>query len=64
MFGSDRIKMDHALLQRARTCAAAAGYASVEEFVAHVVERAVLQLEQSEGADELKRRLKGLGYLS
>ena len=64
MFGSHRVKLDPELLARARHCANAAGYASVDEFVAHIVERAVRELEDSGDEQELKRRLKGLGYLS
>jgi hypothetical protein len=64
MFGSNRIKLDARLLERARRCADLAGYSSVDEFISHTVERAVAQLEDAGDEDELKRRLKGLGYLS
>jgi hypothetical protein len=64
MFGSNRVKLDPDLLARAKRCAGAAGYASVDEFVAHIVERAIRELEDSGDEQELKRRLKGLGYLS
>jgi hypothetical protein len=64
VFQSHRVKLDPDLLARAKRCASTAGYASVDEFVAHVVERAVRELEDSGDEQELKRRLKGLGYLS
>ena len=64
MFGSNRIKLDPHLLERAKKCATLAGYSTVDEFIAHTVERAVAQLEDAGDEDELKRRLKGLGYLS
>jgi hypothetical protein len=64
VFHSNRVKLDPDLLVRAKRCATAAGYASVDEFVAHLVERAVRELEDSGDEQELKRRLKGLGYLS
>jgi hypothetical protein len=64
MFGSNRIKLDPRLLERAKRCADLAGYSSVDEFIGHTVERAVAQLEDAGDEDELKRRLKGLGYLS
>ncbi len=64
MFGSNRVKLDPELLARARRCASTAGYASVDDFVAHIVERAVRELEDAGDEQELKRRLKGLGYLS
>lgn len=67
-FGSNRnrIKLDPHLMERARRCAETGGYASVEEFVTHAIERACASLEDpGNGNDEeLKRRLKGLGYLS
>lgn len=64
MFRSNRITLDPHLLERAKRCAALAGYSSVDEFIAHTVERAVAQLEEAGDEEELKRRLKGLGYLS
>jgi hypothetical protein len=64
VFHTNCVKLDPDLLARAKRCANTAGYASVEEFVAHVVERAVRELEDSGDEQELKRRLKGLGYLS
>ena len=64
MFGSHRIKLEPRLLERAQRAAERAGYASVEEFIAHAVERACVALEEGGNDDELKRRLKGLGYLS
>ena len=64
MFGSHRIKVDPRLLERAQRCAERAGYATVEEFITHAIERACVALEESGNDDELKRRLKGLGYLS
>lgn len=63
MFSSSKIKLDPALLARAKACAERAGYASVDEFIAHTIERAVAELESAPDEQELKRRLKGLGYL-
>jgi hypothetical protein len=64
MFRSAKVKLDKRLLERARRCAELAGYASLEEFVGHTLERVIEQLEDAQGEDEIKRRLKGLGYLS
>jgi hypothetical protein len=64
MFGANRIKFDARLLERARRCAETAGYATVEEFITHTVERACAALEDPGNDEELKKRLKGLGYLS
>ena len=64
MFGSNRIKLDPHLLERAQRAATRGGYATVEEFITHAIERACAALDDSGNDDELKRRLKGLGYLS
>jgi hypothetical protein len=65
VFGSVKVAIDKALYARVQRCAEKAGYASPREFVAHVLEREVTRLEDP-GADDdsIKRRLKGLGYLS
>jgi len=63
MFGS-RIKLDKDLLERVRKFADIAGYSSVEEFIAHALEKELAQLEEADSEEEIKKRLKGLGYLS
>jgi hypothetical protein len=64
MFGSTRIKLDKVLMAKLRKYAAVAGYASVEEFVTHALEKEIAQLEDAGSDEELKKRLKGLGYIS
>ena len=63
MFGSG-IKIDKALLARAKRCADLAGYSSVNEFIVHVIEREVARVEEAGSEDEMKKRLRGLGYIS
>lgn len=63
MFGS-RIKIDKALVTRARRIAHMAGYSSVDEFVTHIVERELDKFEGSDSEDEIRKKLKGLGYIS
>ena len=63
MFGS-RVKLDKALLAKLKRYSALAGYASVEEFITHALEKEIAQLEGAESEQELKKKLKGLGYLS
>lgn len=58
-----KVKIDRDLLERAKQFAQAKGYASVEEFVAHAVEKAMARWVE-EDAEEAKNRLQGLGYLS
>jgi metal-responsive CopG/Arc/MetJ family transcriptional regulator len=64
MFGGDKIKIDKGLLERAGKFASAAGYSSVDEFIAHLIEKELAKLEGAEDDEEVKRRLKGLGYIS
>lgn len=65
MFGGSKIKLDKDLLERAKRVSKAAGYASVEEFVQHVLERELDKLDKG-GADEdeIRKRMQGLGYIS
>jgi hypothetical protein len=64
MFGGERIRLDRALLTRARDYASRAGYSSVEELITHLLEREIAALDVGADDDEVKKRLKGLGYLS
>lgn len=65
MFGGSRIKLDRDLLDRAVRVSRAAGYASVEEFVAHVLERELDKLDKDGvDAEEIRKRMQGLGYIS
>lgn len=58
------ITLDKALLAKAKRYADLAGYSSVEEFITHALEKELAQLEGAESEEELKRKLKGLGYIS
>ena len=64
MFGRKRISIDDRLLARVRTWADRTGYSSAEELITHVLEREIAHLEGAASEDELRQRLKGLGYLS
>jgi hypothetical protein len=64
MFGGGRIKLDKALLARVKRYAAIAGYSSVEEFITHVLEKEMKHLDGAQSEEEIKKRLKGLGYIS
>ena len=64
MFGSSTtIKLDRALFERVKRCAEAGGYSSPEEFVAHVVEKELAQIEEGASDEEIAKRLQGLGYI-
>ena len=59
----EKIKIEAGLLERARRAAAAAGYSSVEEFVAHCVEKELKRLETEEVEGRVADQLRGLGYI-
>ena len=65
MFGSKaKVKLDADLVRRIERHARIAGYSSPEEFVTHAVEKELLLLEDAESEDEIRTRLRGLGYIS
>jgi hypothetical protein len=59
-----KVKLPKELYDKAVKLAGLAGYSSVEEFVIHVLEKETEKLEGSGNEDEIKKRLKGLGYIS
>ena len=63
MFGS-RVKLDKMLFAKIKRYADLAGYSSVEEFITHALEKEIAQLEEAESEQEIKKKLKGLGYIS
>jgi metal-responsive CopG/Arc/MetJ family transcriptional regulator len=62
--GKSKIKLDKDLLEKVRKYADLAGYSSPEEFVSHCLEKEIRKLEESDSEDEVKKKLKGLGYIS
>lgn len=64
MFASNRVKLDKELLSKLRRYAAVAGYSSVEEFITHALEKEIAKLEGADSEEEIKKRLRGLGYIS
>ncbi|MBW2713317.1 MAG: hypothetical protein JRC77_06150 [Deltaproteobacteria bacterium] len=64
MFGSTKIKLDQDLFDRIRKVADVAGYATTEEFVVHVLEKEMLHFEDAGSDDDIRDKLKGLGYIS
>ena len=64
MFGRNRITLDQELVVKVKRYAELAGYSSAEEFITHVVEKEIAHLEAAATEEEVRKRLKGLGYLS
>ena len=63
MFGS-KVKIDKALLEKVSNYSEAAGYSSPDEFINHALEKEIAKLEGADSEEEIKKRLKGLGYIS
>ncbi len=63
MFGS-KIKLDKDLIAKVKRYSDIAGYSSPEEFITHALEKELAKLEGAESEEEIKKRLRGLGYIS
>jgi metal-responsive CopG/Arc/MetJ family transcriptional regulator len=64
MFGFVKVKLEKGLVDRVRRFAELAGYSSPEEFITHALEKELAKLEDADSEEEIKKRLKGLGYIS
>ncbi len=58
-----KVNLDPQLLERASTAAAAAGYSSVEEFIAHAIENELKRTNVEQAEQMVEDQLRGLGYL-
>ena len=59
-----KVKLDRDLLERIQRYSKIAGYSSPTEFVTHAVEKELALLEDADSEEEIRRRLRGLGYIS
>jgi hypothetical protein len=65
MFGkSVKVKVERELYDKLRKIADVAGYATTEEFIEHVLEKELLHFEDAASDDDIREKLKGLGYIS
>jgi hypothetical protein len=60
---TEKIKLEKDLMDKVRKFAQLSGYSSPEEFVVHCLEREIASLEESDTEEEIKKKLKGLGYI-
>jgi metal-responsive CopG/Arc/MetJ family transcriptional regulator len=58
-----KIKIEKSLYERVVEVAERAGYSSAEEFVKHLLEKAVADVEQASTDEEVEKQLRGLGYI-
>jgi hypothetical protein len=63
MFGTVKVKIDTDLWKKIKAYSAAAGYSSPTEFVNHALEKEFALFEEAETDEEIRNKLKGLGYL-
>lgn len=61
---SSKIKIGKELMHKIKKYAAIAGYSSPEEFIIHALEKEIAKLEESDTDEDVKKRLRGLGYIS
>jgi hypothetical protein len=59
-----KLKLERDLVDKLRKVADVAGYATVEEFVTHILEKEMLHFEGAKSDQDMRERLKGLGYIS
>jgi hypothetical protein len=62
MFGP-AIKLDKDLFDRVKRCADLAGYSSPKEFIVHILERELSNMEEGESDEDIVKKLQGLGYI-
>jgi metal-responsive CopG/Arc/MetJ family transcriptional regulator len=62
--GKTKVKLEKDLLDKVKKYAEMSGYSSPEEFITHCLEKEIASLEESDSEEEIKKKLKGLGYIS
>jgi len=62
--GTAKVKLDKDLMEKVKKLAELSGYTSVEEFITHCLEKELAKLEGADSEEEIKKKLKGLGYIS
>jgi metal-responsive CopG/Arc/MetJ family transcriptional regulator len=61
---SAKVKIDKGLLDKIKKYAEMSGYSSAEEFITHCLEKEIAKIEEADSEEEIKKKLKGLGYIS
>jgi hypothetical protein len=58
-----KLKISDSLYEGLKKAAEAKGYSSPEEFALHVLEKSALDTSEQPSEEEVRNRLKGLGYI-
>jgi hypothetical protein len=61
--GQAKLKIDKDLFEKVRKFAEMSGYTSPEEFITHLLEKEIAKIEEADSEEEIKKKLKGLGYI-
>ena len=67
MFGigsTGKVSLDKDLIVRLTKVADIAGYATVEEFITHILEKELVQIEDTKSDEDMREKLRGLGNIS
>jgi len=63
MFNKNKIKLDPQLHDTAARRAADLGYSTLDDFVAHLLERELKAAAEQATKEKVLQKMKGLGYL-
>lgn len=58
-----KIRIGKQLYDDLAKAAEAQGYSSTDEFIQHILQKAAADAQETVSEEEVKKRLKGLGYL-
>jgi hypothetical protein len=61
--GKAKLKIEKDLYDKVKKFAEISGYTSPEEFVTHLLEKEIAKIEEADSEEEIKKKLKGLGYI-
>ena len=62
--GKAKVKIEKDLFEKVKKFAEISGYTSPEEFITHLLEKEIAVIEEADSEEEIKKKLKGLGYIS
>jgi hypothetical protein len=63
MFNDKKVSLEKELWERVKRFATLAGYSSPDEFVAHVLEKELSGMKATDSDENIRKKLKGLGYI-
>lgn len=64
MFGGTKVKLDKDLVARLKKVSDTAGYATVDEFITHILEKELAHFDDAGSDEDIENKLRGLGYIS